>query len=263
MPFRWACAYGEDRIGLWQAFEVNGVRQILRWIPPGEFLMGSPDSEKERDDNERQHLVILTQGYWLAETTCTQALWETVMGENPSHFKNHPQNPVEQVSWDDVVERFLPKLNKLVPGLKAELPTEVQWEYACRAGTQAPFWFGEQITTEQVNYDGNDPYVGSIKGKYIEKTVPVKALPANDWCLYQMHGNVYEWCADWWGEYLDGEVVDPKGPTEPQKQESRERVLRGGCWASSGKDCRSASRIAIQPSDRHYIIGFRLARAAC
>jgi formylglycine-generating enzyme required for sulfatase activity len=126
-PHRWACAYGEDEFGLWEAFEVKGVRQVLRWIPPGEFWMGSPETEALRFDNEVRHHVTLTQGYWLADTACPQALWEAVVGENPSGFKGDPNLPVERVSWNDVQEKFLPALNRLVPGLEAQLPSEAQW----------------------------------------------------------------------------------------------------------------------------------------
>ena len=256
MPFRWACAYGEDRIGLWQAFEVAGVRQVMRWIPPGEFSMGSPKTEKERGSNEGQHHVVLTEGFWLADTTCTQALWQAVMGENPSNFKDDPQNPVEQVSWLDITDEFLQKLNALAPGLQLELPTEAQWEYACRAGTTTPVSFGEQITTDQVNYDGNYPYADGKKGEYRKKTVPVKGLPANAWDLYQMQGNVWEWCADGFGDYPLGEAKDPEFPQE----KSTQRVLRGGSWIHRGRYCRSAARNAREPDDRNYRIGFRLTR---
>ena len=142
----------------------------MRFIQPGEFLMGSPESEKDRstngDDTETQHRVVLTEGYWLADTACTQELWGAVMGENPSNFKGDLQNPVEQVSWDDITQKFLPRLNKLVPGLNLTLPTEAQWEYACRAGTTTVFSFGDRITPEQVNYDGNYPYADGKKGEY-------------------------------------------------------------------------------------------------
>jgi formylglycine-generating enzyme len=231
MPFRWACAYGEDRTGLWQAFEVAGVRQVMRWIPPGEFLMGSPESEAERSDDERQHRVVLTEGFWLADTACTQALWEAVMGENPSQFKDDPQNPVEQVSWLDITDEFLPKLNALAPGLQLELPTEAQWEYACRAGTTTPFSFGEQAHPEEMNYK-NSPAPS--------QTIPVKALLANPWGLYQMHGNVREWC----------------------KPVGEGWMLRGGgAFADSGK-CRSAARNSSNPAGRRNSFGFRLARGA-
>ena len=142
-PQRWppafppagASAWGDDPYGLWIEVVIGGPVQRFRWIEPGEFLMGSPEGEAEREEWEGpQHVVRLTKGYWLAETACSQALWEAVMGANPSHFKDDPQNPVEQVSWDDV-QTFLGRLNGMVPSLDAGLPSEAQWERACRAGT--------------------------------------------------------------------------------------------------------------------------------
>jgi hypothetical protein len=159
----WAQRIGRDAYGLWAELEVKGITQRCRWIAPGTFLMGSPKSEKDRKSNETQHEVTLTQGYWLADTACTQALWETVMGNNPANFKDDKNNPVEQVSWDDAHE-FLKQLNKLIPGLDAHLPSEAQWEYACRAGTITPFSFGANITPEQVNYHGEYPYANGKKG---------------------------------------------------------------------------------------------------
>jgi formylglycine-generating enzyme len=255
VPQPWACAFGEDEFGLWQAFEVKGVRQEMRWIPPGRFLMGSPDREAERRSDELQHPVVLTQGFWLADTACTQALWQAVLGDNPASFQDDIQNPVESVSWQRIQEEFLPALNAEVQGLEAVLPTEAQWEYGCRAGTQTPFWFGDRITPEQVNYDGNYPYAEGEKGLNRKKTIPVKALTPNGWGLHQMHGNVWEWCADWLGDYGAGEQVDPKGP-----EVGRLRVLRGGCWLDGGRRCRSANRDAYVPGDRDGGIGFRLAR---
>lgn len=158
----WAKRYGWDDTTrhVWAEFDVihprtgKAVVQRLRLIQPGEFLMGSPESEIGRSDNERQHPVLLTQGYWLADTTCTQELWEAVMGSNPSNFKDDRENPVECVSWNDITQEFLPRLNKLIPGMNLTLPTEAQWEYACRAGTTAPFSIGDKIDQEQVNFDG-------------------------------------------------------------------------------------------------------------
>lgn len=264
----WAARSDLDEYGLWAEFDIPGragtITQRLRWIPPGEFWMGSSEAEFERnsmgDRAETLHRVVLTQGYWLADTACTQALWEAVLGENPSVFKEDPSNPVEQVSWNDVKEKFLPTLNRLVPRLEAELPSEAQWEYACRAGTQTPFWFGERITPEQVNYDGNFPYAGGKKGQYREKTVPVKSLPANGWGLYEMHGNVYEWCEDELGKYPNDAVVDPIG--HGGGSEGRQRVLRGGCWYGLGCYCRSAYRGASAPDGRYREFGFRLARGS-
>jgi hypothetical protein len=170
--------------------------------------------------------VRLSRGFWLADTVCTQALWQAVTGANPSHFKDDARNPVESVSWDDV-QAFLSELNRRVPGLQARLPSEAEWEYACRAGTTTPFSFGDNITPEQVNYDGNQPYAGGEKGLYRQKTVPAGSLPANPWGLYEMHGNVWEWCADWYGDYPNTPQVDPTGP-----QTGGSRVLRGGSWNS-------------------------------
>lgn len=220
-------------------------------------MMGSPESEPERLDWEGpQHPVILTPGFWLADTACTQVLWQAVIGgDNPSSFKGEDR-PVEQVSWDDV-QRFIEKLNSLVPGGDFRLPTEAEWEYACRAGTTTPFWFGDQITPEQVNYHGDHPYAGGQKGLYREETVAVKALPCNGWGLYQMHGNVWEWCQDWYSNYPQGTVIDPTGPAEGQG-----RVLRGGSWISDGGEARSANRDAVVPAQRSGLDGFRLARVS-
>jgi formylglycine-generating enzyme required for sulfatase activity len=263
-PNDWAVAYGEDAHGLWQAFEVAGVRQVMRWIPPGSFTMGSPATEPGRFDGETAHPVRLTAGLWLADTACSQALWAAVMGgDNPSGFKDDPLSPVEQVSWADVVDEFLPRLNAQVPGLAAVLPSEAWWEYACRGDAErnTPFWFGEQIDSEQVNFDGSEPLAGGKKSAYRETTVTVKALPCNGWGLYQMHGNVWEWCADWFAPYPLVEAEDPAGPPEAPTESAR-RVLRGGAWIRKARYCRSALRGASVPGLRLHDIGFRLARAA-
>ncbi len=255
-PAWWAGAWGEDGTGLWMTliFKDKEVKQTFRWIEPGTFLMGSPKNELERLDDEIQHPVTLTQGYWLAETACTQALWQAVMGNNPAAFQESPNNPVEMVSWDDV-QRFIAQLNGLVPGLNACLPTEAQWEYACRAGTTTPFSFGENITPEQVNYAGDYPYADGEKGLYRETTVPVGSLPPNPWGLFEMHGNVWEWCSDWYdGGYPYEAVIDPGGPTE-----GAYRVLRGGSWFFNGGYARSAFRLRFSPDFRYQDIGFRLA----
>jgi formylglycine-generating enzyme len=252
-PAFWACDWGEDSYGLWMAFRYRAIRQQLRWIVPGEFMMGSPTSEADRDDDETPHRVILSQGFWLADTACTQALWQAVMGSNPSRFQGE-ELPVEQVSWNDVQD-FIERLNTVAPGGGFRLPTEAEWEYACRAGTTTAFWFGDQITPEQVNYNGNYPYAGGRQGLYREATVTVKALPCNSWGLYQMHGNVWEWCQDWYGTYPKGTIVDPSGPSE-----GGPRVLRGGCWFIYGRFVRSAFRLHVGPGDRIDDSGFRRAR---
>ena len=256
-PASWASGWGQDRYGLWQSFTVQGVIQVMRWIPSGKFKMGSPEKETDfRWADETQHDVTLSHGYWLADTACTQALWRAVLGETPSLFEGDAR-PVKQVSWTDIRDRFLPTLNQLVPGLEAVLPSEAQWEYACRAGTQTPFSFGDTLNTDQANYDGNHAYGKGEKGVYRQHTVDVKALPANGWGLYQMHGNVWEWCADWLGDHPREAVTDPVGPPEGRV---RLRVLRGGGWYDSGRFCRSADRFGREPDFRGVSIGFRLAR---
>lgn len=245
--------FGLDPYGAYADLELQGVTQRLRWIEPGEFSMGSPPEEPERDSGEGpRHRVRITRSFWLADTACTQALWQAVMGENPSRFQqgqDAPRRPVENVSWDDV-QRFLERLR--LPG--ADLPSEAEWEYACRAGTDTPFSFGANIAPEQVNYDGNYPYAGGNKGLYRESTVPVASLPANSWGLYEMHGNVWEWCADGLRDYADRPEADPRGPAG-----AAPRVVRGGSWFNDAGWARSASRSRFGRGYRDDDLGFRLA----
>ncbi len=254
-PAPWAVAFGEDAFGRWQAFDIGGERQVMRWIEPGRFLMGSPEDEAERRENEIRHTVTLTRGYWLADGACTQALWQAVMGDNPAHFAEDPRCPVEQVSWDDCQD-FIQAANEHRGECwtRLRLPSEAEWEHACRAGTKGPFSWGDSLTTEQANYDGNFPYAGGVKGEYRQRTLPALSFEPNPRGLYQMHGNVWEWCADWMGEYPTEPVIDPAGPPE-----GHERVLRGGCWDSGGRYLRSASRFAYSPVNRSRFIGLRLA----
>ena len=286
-----ASAWGEDQCGIWFELDVQGVVQRFRWIPEGEFTMGSPENETQRSDkSETLHVVTLTQGFWLADTACTQELWQVVMHDNPSDFRDSPQNPVENISWLDI-QLFFVDLKAMIPGLQIGLPTEAQWEYACRAGTTTPFSFGENITTEQVNYDGNYPYADGVKGEYRKQTVPVKALPANQWGLHQMHGNLLEWCFDEWeGDLGSASVVNPvtarfksgvklgetDGLTEStdsktdlpviydgtlleNAEDDVVRVLRGGSWYLYGRNCRSAIRVRSHAGNRGGDIGFRIA----
>ncbi|WP_242632675.1 formylglycine-generating enzyme family protein [Thiothrix fructosivorans] len=232
-PYAWASDWGEDRYGLWQAFTYKDVRHAFRWIQPGKFDMGSPETEEGRDNDEDLHHVTLKQGFWLAETTVTQALWEAVTGgENSSHFKGK-NRPVEKVSWHDI-QTFLTQLNQLHPDLNARLPWEAEWEYACRAGTQTPFHFGgkDDLSLERVNYSGEwDKW--SDKGE----TKEVKTYPCNAWGLYEMHGNVWEWCQDVWQEKLPASpVIDPEGIAGGDKAGVL-RVVRGGSWAATAGAC--------------------------
>jgi formylglycine-generating enzyme len=252
-PFDWASDWGEDRHGPWVAFRHRGVRQCLRWVPPGAFLMGSPEKEPGRMDDERQHQVTLTRGLWLADTACTQSLWQSVMGDNPSEFQGD-ERPVEKVSWEDI-QGFFERLGAAIPGLDPRLPTEAEWERACRAGTETPFWFGDRIGTDQVNCNAYIPYDKGPRGEYRGRTVEVKSLPCNGWGLYEMHGNVEEWCQDRYGAYPNDAAEDPTGPETGVK-----RVLRGGSWYGWGTECRSAQRSPRRPAERLVDLGFRLAR---
>ena len=255
----WASGWGQDEYGLWVEFVVESgesiVTQRLRWIIPGQFMMGSPENEAERDDDEGpQHQVTISQGYWMFDTAVTQALWLAVMGDNPSRFQGDDR-PVEQVSWDDC-QQFIKKLNDLKPGLDLKLLTEAQWEYACRAGSLSPFSFGDNVTSEQANYDGNYPYSDGEKGLDREETVHVKTFSPNAWGLYQMHGNVDEWCLDGQRQYEDNAELDPIGPLE----KGASRVVRGGAWFSVARFLRAAYRLALAPDDRIYYLGLRCAR---
>ncbi len=218
--------HGKDEYGLWTTFTYNGVRQVLRWIKPGKFMMGSPESEPERHDYE--HEVILTEGFWIAETACTQELWEVTIGENPSHFKER-QGPVDSVSWNDCKD-FLGKINICIKGLELCLPTEEQWEYACRAGTTTDYYWG----TEEID-DDYCWYYNNSSGQ----THPVKQKKPNGFGLYDMSGNVLEWCENKCGS---------------------DRVLRGGCLFSDARDVRSAARDWYNPQIRNSYTGFRLSR---
>lgn len=257
-PPVWASGFGQDEYGYFAEFSVSTglgywetVTQRMRWIPPGTFLMGAAPGEKPSFDPELQHEVTLSRGYWLADTACSQELWITVMGKNPSQFTGDLR-PVEQISFEDVA-LFLDRLAELVPELYPCLPTEAQWEYACRAGTTTPFSFGSTITSDQVNFDGNFPFESSPKSECRAETVKVKDLSPNPWGLQQMHGNVWEWCTDWHAKYLSRPQVDPTGPAWGSY-----RVVRGGSWSSLARHARSACRSWNHPGLRRGFLGFRL-----
>ncbi len=224
-------------------------------ISPGTFMMGSPESEPGRSEDEIPHDVTLTEGYYIQSTPITQGQWQAVMVYNPSHFKKCGENcPVENVSWEDV-QVFIQILNQRDKSYQYRLPTEAEWEYAVRAGTTTPFSFGDTLSTDQANYDydGNYPYVDGPKEGFQVKITPVASFAPNAWGVYDMHGNVWEWCQDRYGDYPNGSVTDPKGPSSGDY-----RVLRGGCWLSASRLCRSASRLRFHPGYRDHYIGFRL-----
>lgn len=246
----WAEALGRDQYGLFMDLVFHNIPQRFRYIPPQTFLMGSPADEEGRSSDETQHLVTLTQGYWLADTTVTQALWQAVMGKNPSCFKGE-QLPVERVSWEDA-QAFIQSLSRAFPALPIRLPTEAEWECACRAGTVTAFYFGgkDELNLDQVNYSGEwDKYNAK------RTTKPVKSYPPNAWGLYEMHGNVWEWCNDWYSsDYGDQFQTDPTGASSGEW-----RVLRAGSWFDFGRYCRSADRNWGTPDDWNDGSGFRFA----
>lgn len=218
----------------------NSIGMKLMYIPAGEFTMGSPDSELERRPNEVQHRVRITRPFMMGSTEVTQGQWRAVMESNPSYFKGD-NLPVEVVTWHDAVA-FCETLSRK-EGKTYRLPTEAEWEYACRAGTTTAFnWSSNSITSYQANYR-----------LYMHKTAAVGSFAPNTWGLHDMHGNVWEWCSDWFDYYPSGRVTDPTGPTS-----GIERVLRGGCWTEFSIDCRSASRGANTPEYRHFGYGFRV-----
>ncbi|NQT11381.1 MAG: formylglycine-generating enzyme family protein [Planctomycetes bacterium] len=217
----------------------------MRWIPPGRFLMGSPDDDEMALDREKpRHEVTLSHGYWLFDTPVTQELWLAVMKENPSRFQA-PLRPVECLSWDDC-QAFLDKINEAVAGLRLSLPTEAEWEYGCRAGTMSRYAFGEEISPDQANYYGGPPW---------GETSPVGSFAANPWGLFDMHGNVLEWCEDRSGAYAADAQLNPQGPSD-----GYHRVLRGGSWGLSAQYVRSAVRSHAGLRDRGRKFGFRCAR---
>jgi formylglycine-generating enzyme required for sulfatase activity len=227
----------------------NSIGMKFVWIPPGTFLMGSPLNEEGRQRNEIQHSVVLTKGFYMGVHLVTQEQWQAVMDNNPKGEKNLP---VESVSWDDCQE-FIKKLREK-DNKQYRLPTEAEWEFCCRAGTITPFHFGETISPAQANYNGDYTYrQGEKKGVYRQKTTPVGSFPANAWGLHDMHGNLYEWCQDWLGDYPTNDVVDPQGPDAGQF-----RVLRGGSWGNIPNQCRSASRGRLVPGLRFYSCGLRV-----
>lgn len=257
--------HGSDLQGLWLNLRVSPptqptIIQRFRWIPLGTFLMGSSKAQPDSYPDEKpQHKVVFAKGFWLADTTCTQVLWQVVMGENPSHFKG-PERPVERVSWQDVQD-FLTKINAQIPGLELSLPSEAQWEYACRAGTETPFSFGANITPDQANYDDSEyPYVESTQDEYHNETMPVKSLPANPWGLYEMHGNVWEWTQNAWHDNYENAPSD--GSAQEASNTGTVRVWRGGSWLNSARNCRCACRNGGEPGNRGSILGFRCAATA-
>ncbi len=251
----------------------DGVSLPLIAIPAGEFVMGSPVYEPKRQNNEGpQHRVCL-EGFLLGQTPITQAQWRAVVREapppgqrwerelplNPSEFSGQPdsaQRPVERVSWQHAME-FCRRLSAMT-GDVYTLPSEAQWEYACRAGSTTPFAFAETITPDLANYDGNYSYAIGPKGENREQTTPVRSFPANAWGLHDMHGNVWEWCLDRWHENYIGAPDDGSAWPNQEAGYGGIRLLRGGSWFNRPQACRSACRVGVRPADSNCFVGFRV-----
>lgn len=268
----------------------------LAWIPPGTFLMGSPETEAERDVgglDETQHEVTISRGFWMGRYEVTQGEYQEVMGVNPSYFRNGRQpfesaagipgsagpvtnelrHPVEfaccpgSAIWNNATN-YCGQLTdreraagRLPDGYVYRLPTEAEWEYACRAGTTTAFPYGDELRSGMGNFLGMGEYTASVgtidnpSGVYLGRTTEVGSYAPNAWGLYDMHGNVVEWCQDWIGDYPIGPVVDPTGPAT-----GANRVLRGGCWWWKGRTCRSARRLDFQQGSE-FFTGFRVVLA--
>ncbi len=229
----------------------RSVGMIFGFVPPGAFLMGSPESEPQRNIDEPQRRVTLTRGFWLAASAVTRAQWRWVTGKTTGTGKGNDL-PVAGASWDDC-EAFRQKLEEKV-GLRFRLPTEAEWEYACRAGTTTPFFFGETISTDQANYFGSCVYGNGTVGIDRYEVTPADHLPPNAWGLRGMHGNVWEWCQDWYRAYLKRDQKDPVG-----RRVTGYRVLRGGCWHDHPSGLRSANRRCCRPNANDPAFGCRLA----
>lgn len=237
-PDSWKIGEGTDEFGRWATVRIGEVDQRMRWIEPGTFLMGSPASENDRSDNEGpQHFVTLTRGFWLADTPCTRALWTTLMSENVSPV-TAPTHPIERVSWDDV-QRFLAELAQRLPGPRFVLPSEAQWEWACRAGSTTARYAEVDVSAWCWQNSGGS-------------THEVGQKQPNAWGLFDMLGNVWEWCADGPRAFTSEPVTDPMGKSRDR------RVCRGGSWGDDARFARAACRISYEPNYRFGSVGFRL-----
>lgn len=290
-PPSWAESWGEDEFGLYANFNLSGLEQRIndlehevrqlspmekdgvmygkkrlivpfvtqrfRWIAAGDFIMGSSNGEPERSLSEDQHKVTLSNGYWLADTIMIEALWLLVMGRSSVYSYDDTLNLAMQMSWEEaqkLIDQFNEKLSGQLDDLVVRLPTEAEWEHACRAGTTTPFSFGENITSEQVNFDASIPYNNGKRSENRSKEIAAKTLPPNAWGLYEMHGNVWEWCADAWQNSLGTQpMVDPYHGGDI----SARRIVRGGSWIRDGRHVRSAYRLHRSPDFKDRI-GLRL-----
>jgi formylglycine-generating enzyme required for sulfatase activity len=259
----------------------NSIGMKLVLIPGGKFLMGSPPHEKERDSKEIQHEVTLSKPFYMGVYEVTQREYYKIAGQKPqgkAFFDagrgGGPDHPMENIRWGLAAE-FCDKLSELAEekrsGRRYRLPTEAEWEYAARAGTTTAFHFGNALSAAQANFNGRFPFGISEPGPYLRKTAKVGSYPPNAFGLYDMHGNVAEWCSDWYDPnyYRQSPRVDPKGPANgvvPTGYKDQQtpgegqfyRVIRGGCWLDEARACRSAFRFRAMPTDPYRLIGFRV-----
>ncbi|NDK36782.1 formylglycine-generating enzyme family protein, partial [Rhodovulum sulfidophilum] len=300
----WASGMGRDRFGLWAEFALGDIRQRLRFCPPGRFLMGSPSDEagyvamqdaivSYKGAEEPQTEITFKHGFWLFDTPVTVAQWRAFMGtgahkmkpgayvwngkewafdekrgwDDPG-FEQSEDAPVTCVGWEDACS-YLGWLNDRLDGIGLRLPSEAEWEYACRAGSQTPFvpsvaraFAGSDIGTDEVNYDGNYPIGEAPTGNWRQGTVPVKGGPfrPNGWGVWHMHGNVFEWCEDEWHGSHEGASPDGRPWHASQQEGETSRVIRGGSWLGLARRCRSAYRFGLAPVGRGADLGFRPAR---
>jgi formylglycine-generating enzyme required for sulfatase activity len=242
-------------------------------IPSGTFLMGSPPNEAKRFGDEGPQHEVTLQGFFMGQTPITQAQWREVaswqpqgaerwsrkLNPNPSRFSDKAdsdQRPVERVSWHDAME-FCYRLSQRMRR-HYTLPSEAQWEYACRAGSTTPFAFGATLTFELANYDATYTYGNGRKGVYRGQTTPVGMFPANAWGLHDMHGNVWEWCLDHWHHSYEGAPSDGSAWLMPTASEEEQRLLRGGSWFNDPGNCRSACCSLALPGVAINSVGFRV-----
>jgi len=277
IPPDWASGWGQDQYGVFATLSVDGIEQGLRWIPPGRFVMGSPEDEPGRKDAEGpQTEVTLAEGFWLFDTPVTQALWTAVMGANPSRFIS-PDRPVEQVSWDDAQD-FVARMNDRFAGLGLAVPSEAQWEYGCRAGTETATYAGpieilgvnNAPVLDAIAWYGGNSFVGFelvdgddssnlIEKQYVHDSAGTRVVQLkapNGFGLYDMLGNVWEWCAELWHDSHEG--ADRNGlPRHPDPPDERSRVVRGGSWICGAHFIRAAHRGRVEPGGCYAELGFR------
>jgi formylglycine-generating enzyme required for sulfatase activity len=241
----------------------DGVKMKFVRIEPGKFRMGSPPREVGRGDNEAQHEVEITRPFCLGVYEVTQAQYRQVMGMNPSYFSlkgdgwdkvfglHTDDFPVERVNWEDAMDFC--RIVSMLPGVRnrgwmVDLPMEAEWEYACRAGTETPYSFGKSLSSYQANFNGNNPYGDALKGPFLNRTAQVGSYPANASGLFDMEGNVLEWCQDSYDE----------NHNDKDKKDASQRILRGGFWLSDAAQCRAAFRLSVDPLYRASGAGFRV-----